>query len=50
MKDRCAIGDTLGGTQSAEVGRANELGTLGKEVNMFVVAEEGVPPVEVGWS
>ena len=48
LKDRYAVGDILGSAQGAEVGRANELDVLGKEANMFFVAKEGIPPVEVG--
>ena len=47
MKDRHDVGDALRSAQGTEVGGANELGALGKEVNTFVVAKEGVPPVEV---
>ena len=50
MKDRYAVGDALGGAQGAEVGRANELGALGEEANMFFVTKKGVPPIEMGWS
>ena len=48
MKDGYAVGDVLGGAQGAEVGRANELDALGEEADMFFVAKEGVPPIEVG--